>query len=165
MSKNDIRLRFALEAGLNPVFVDSTNLRLWEMRSSVLLADRLGYVTHIVDASQIHPKWNDVEQVLAMDTNLAKSADGRAKLASMIAAYEPVVNALDPLIEIRSAKRMHDRFVGTRLEAPISNPLPGGWVKAKKELADDRKRHPEPNILPTLPAKVPRVAVSGSGVH
>merc|ERR1712093_973247 len=38
--RNQARVRLAMEAGIHPVFIDEPNVRLWEMRPYVALAER-----------------------------------------------------------------------------------------------------------------------------
>lgn len=166
LSKNDARVQLALEAGINPVFVDWTNLRLWEMRSAVLLADRLGYVTHVVDAAQICEKWNDVDQLLAMDQKLSNSADkGRAFKSALISKYEPLLNDTDPLGDIRASNRSDEGpFVGGAEPAalPAAKPSSANWIKTKKELVPDRKRPAPGSTGLSVPTKAPKRVALGS---
>ncbi|CAE7703801.1 N4bp2l1 [Symbiodinium pilosum] len=59
--RNEARALLAMEAGIHPVFIDSSNLRLWEMRPYLLLAERLGYVVHFVEPWEICAKRLDGE--------------------------------------------------------------------------------------------------------
>merc|ERR1719162_355949 len=67
LARNETRTRLAMEAGIHPLYVDCPNLRLWEMRAYILLADRLGYVTKVIEPDTICEKWNDVDFLAALN--------------------------------------------------------------------------------------------------
>jgi len=120
LSRNETRTRLAMEAGIHPLFVDCPNLRLWEMRAYILLADRLGYVVKVTEPGIICEKWNDVEFLAAAnDTSerkeCGKSVD-KSVLSGLLSTYEPLQQPEDVASEIRSSRRPE----GSRLVEPVT---------------------------------------------
>eukprot|EP00930_Biecheleria_cincta_P060518 TRINITY_DN4615_c0_g1_i1.p1 TRINITY_DN4615_c0_g1~~TRINITY_DN4615_c0_g1_i1.p1 ORF type:complete len:952 (+),score=230.45 TRINITY_DN4615_c0_g1_i1:33-2888(+) len=108
-SRNEVRTRLAMEAGIHPLFVDCANLRLWEMRPYVLLADRLGYVVTIVEPKDVCEKWNNVS--FLMSANDTPDRQGSEKvvpqglLTAMLKVFEPLPEDQEPSDAVRAAKR------------------------------------------------------------
>lgn len=110
-ARNEQRVGLAMEAGLHPLFVDCSNVRLWEMKPYVELADTMGYVTTVVEPWEICDRWDDASFLELCGA----SSDGRAAgktgtsqsiLANVLAEFEPVPEDLmDPLDAIREAAR------------------------------------------------------------
>merc|ERR1712224_267572 len=107
--RNQGRVRLAMEAGIHPLFVDEPNMRFWEMRPYLVLAERLGYVATIVEPGDINEKWDDVDFLFVANDTCERREIGKVvskeKLAAMVTAFEslPLVN--DPLDAVRSAKQ------------------------------------------------------------
>jgi len=108
-TKNETRVRLAMEAGIHPIYVDSTNLRLWEMQGYIALADRLGYVTTVVEPHDICEKCDDVDFLVASNDTLERQTAGkvvpRGMLTSLVKAFEAIPDAEDSLATIRAAVR------------------------------------------------------------
>eukprot|EP00929_Paragymnodinium_shiwhaense_P111848 TRINITY_DN80137_c0_g1_i1.p1 TRINITY_DN80137_c0_g1~~TRINITY_DN80137_c0_g1_i1.p1 ORF type:complete len:1004 (-),score=236.63 TRINITY_DN80137_c0_g1_i1:182-3193(-) len=89
---NEARVRLAMEAGVHPLFVDCPNLKLWEMRPYIKLADRLGYVVTIVEPSQVNERWKDINFILTANDTSARHEAGnilqRPLLQAMAKAFE-----------------------------------------------------------------------------
>merc|ERR1712232_1394727 len=107
--RNQARVRLAMEAGIHPLFIDEPNMRLWEMRPYVALADRLGYVTTIVEPADISEKWDDVDFLAGANDTLERREEGRVvsrgMLAGLLDAFEPLSTQGDPLHAVRSSKQ------------------------------------------------------------
>jgi len=115
--RNESRAQLAMESGINPLFIDAPNLRLWEMKPYIELADTLGYVVKVVDPSEISGRWNDVSFLSDSTELLARTGDRkptpRGVLQTMLESFEPLDPALDELVAIRSARQPAGQF-GTR---------------------------------------------------
>jgi len=123
--KNAARSQLAMEAGIHPLYIDAANLRLWEMRAYVELADRLGYVTTIVEPGEICEKAEDINYLTTANDTSGRGAAGkvvlRGQLVAMLKASERLEDAEDPLDSIRNKKRP----AGTRTIEPAPTPPPG----------------------------------------
>jgi len=143
-SRNEVRVRLAMEAGVHPLYVDCANLRLWEMRSFVLLAEKLGYVAAVVEPRDICEQWSNLQFLVAANDTAERRSAGKVVGADMLAAFlkefEPLPPARDPLDAVRKAQREGPRTV----EAPPQVALAAG---AKRPL-------PQPDAA--NPQKVPR---------
>lgn len=106
--QNELRTRFAMEAGIHPIFVDCSNLRLWEMRPYVLLAEKMGYVTHVVEPREICERWNDLEYLASANGTQERQTMGKVVpkelLASLLKAFEPLPKQ-DPIQAIAKAQK------------------------------------------------------------
>jgi len=106
---NEARVRLAMEIGIDPVYVDNTNMRLWEMRPYVMLADRMGYVVTVVSPGEISPSWNDVDMLVSRNQEKHRRTTdkyvGRPSLEAMTQYFEPLADATDPRPAIRGAER------------------------------------------------------------
>lgn len=146
LSRNETRTRLAMEAGVHPLFVDCPNLRIWEMRAYVLLADRLGYVTTLVEPKEICEKWNDMDYLMAANDTTDRQSSGktveRGLVSALLTSFEPLENLEDPLPEIRSAKRpAGTRVVEVKETGKIAVPV----VATKPGLAKTWQVKQEPN--------------------
>jgi len=121
LSRNETRTRLAMEAGIHPLFVDCPNLRLWEMRAYILLADRLGYVTKVIEPEVICEKWNDVEFLAAANDTQERKDFGKAVekgvLSALLSTYEQLQDAEDAASGIRSSRRPE----GSRVMEPLDD--------------------------------------------
>merc|ERR1712151_606680 len=85
------------------------NLRLFEMRPYLALAERLGYVTTIVEPSEISDKWSDVDFLASANDTVERNDIGKAVshelLQAMLDAYEALPSEQDPTDVIRAAKQ------------------------------------------------------------
>lgn len=70
--RNQARARLAMEAGIHPLYIDAPNTRLWEMRPYLALAERLGYVTTIMEPFEISEKWDDIDFVTSANDTLER---------------------------------------------------------------------------------------------
>merc|ERR1719253_173047 len=75
--RNQARVRLAMEAGIHPLFVDEPNMRLWEMRPYLVLAERLGYVPTIVEPADICEKWDVVYFLSSASDTLERREIGK----------------------------------------------------------------------------------------
>merc|ERR1712008_376609 len=76
--RNEKRVRLAMEAGVHPLYVDCANVRLWEMRPYVLLAERLGYVVTVIQPQDICEKWDDVSFLVSANDTADRRKSGKA---------------------------------------------------------------------------------------
>jgi len=90
--RNEARALLVMEAGIHPVFIDSSNLRLWEMRPYVLLAERLGYVVNVVEPWEICAKYRDLSFLAVMLDTAERRQRGRVlprqALLALLKAFE-----------------------------------------------------------------------------
>lgn len=115
--KNEMRVRFAMEAGIHPVYVDCPNVRIWEMKPYLELAERLGYVPTIVEPQEISDKHDDLEFLATSTDTLDRRQRGKVVskgiIAAFLEAFEPLEDSVaddgaldaDPLERIRGANR------------------------------------------------------------
>jgi predicted kinase len=105
--RNQARVRLAMETGIHPLFIDEPNLRLWEMKPYLALADRLGYVTTIVEPSDICDKWDDIAFLTSSNDTVERNEIGKAVprelLKAMLDSFEPL--PADGEDAIRDAKQ------------------------------------------------------------
>lgn len=108
-ARNEVRARLAMEAGIHPVIIDCTNLRLWEMRAYLVAAERLGYVPTVVDPGSICVKWDDLDFLVAANDTQERRLLGKVvapeSLKAMIEVFEPLPLAEDRLSAIRNSCR------------------------------------------------------------
>lgn len=76
--RNQLRCELAMELGLTPLFVDNTNVALWEMRAYVQLADRFGYAARILDPRGLGPGALDPEVLFRRCSREGAAGSGRA---------------------------------------------------------------------------------------
>jgi hypothetical protein len=133
--RNQARTRLAMEAGIHPLFVDEPNMRLGEMRPYLILAERLGYVTTIVDPIEICDRWDDVDFLFPLNDTLERremeKVVSKARLAAFVDKFEPLPLQRDPLDAIRFAKQTGAAVV---IKAATLGPKPNGARKVKAEL-------------------------------
>jgi len=107
--RNQARVRLAMEAGIHPIYIDEPNLRLFEMRPYLALAERLGYVVTVVEPHEISDKWSDVEFLASANDTVLRSEVGkvvsRELLQAMLDAYEVLPSDQDPTDVVRAAKQ------------------------------------------------------------
>lgn len=72
--QNQRRCEVAMQLGVTPLFVDNTNIGLWEMRAYVQLADDCGYAVKIVDPRMFSTVASDVD---ALVERCARRGDGK----------------------------------------------------------------------------------------
>lgn len=131
--KNEMRVRLAMEAGIHPLYVDCTNLRLWEMRPYVELAENLGYVPQIVEPQEISDKFDDVDFLVEANDTADRRQRGkvvpRGLVAACLKAFEPLQDVeeavedmedVDLLAKVREAERSN----AARLLQALPEPKP-----------------------------------------
>eukprot|EP00928_Gymnodinium_smaydae_P038718 TRINITY_DN26642_c0_g3_i1.p1 TRINITY_DN26642_c0_g3~~TRINITY_DN26642_c0_g3_i1.p1 ORF type:complete len:979 (-),score=142.37 TRINITY_DN26642_c0_g3_i1:96-2957(-) len=108
-ARNEARVRLAMEAGLHPLYVDCPNMKLWEMRPYVKLADRLGYVITVVDPHEIARSADDLSFLTTANDTVMRHTSGKSvskvALAAMLRTFEQVPDGADAADEIRVAVR------------------------------------------------------------
>merc|ERR1712137_68619 len=182
LSRNETRARLAMEAGIHPLYIDCPNLRIWEMRAYVQLADRLGYVTTVVEPANICEKCDDIEYLMAANDATDKHMRNKSVELGMVSAllqvFEPLQDPDDPLPEVRASKRP----TGTRVVEFAKEPEPAklsvtmapaaaktskGWQQVKQEQGQKRPAPTgasNPQIVKTpryLPTPVARTGYYG----
>lgn len=92
--KNQQRCRDAMELSQTPLFVDNTNMALWEMSEYVMLAEELNYAVMIIGAEQLGAGALDLRVLQMRCAQEAGRADGKeipsTTLERMISRYEPL---------------------------------------------------------------------------
>lgn len=168
LSRNETRTRLAMEAGIHPLFVDCPNLRLWEMRAYILLADRLGYVTKVVEPDTICEKWNDLEFLAAANDTSERKDSGKSVekgiLSALLATYEQLQHPDDPASEIRSSRRPEgsrlvessmDELQSVRKPSAAAPSTASGKAKAWQQVKSEHGQK-RPAVAVAGPAKAPR---------
>jgi len=136
--RNRARLRLAMESGIHPLYIDAPNMRLWEMRPYLDLAEKLGYVTTIVEPIEISEKWDDADFMAPQTDTLERRDMGkvisRDMLAGFVNVFEPLPVHGDPLDAVRSARQGGAPAVVKPSSAPTKKtgkrPGPGGRIPA-----------------------------------
>jgi len=157
--RNEMRVRLAMEAGIHPLYVDCSNMHLWELRPYVELAERLGYVPTVVEPQEISDKSDDLEFLVEANTTADRSLKGkvvsRGLLAAFLKAFEPLngepsaevddFDDADPLACVREAERGEASRI---LEpVPTAPPVPRGMVRSKgKGHGKGGKQRPPPGV-------------------
>eukprot|EP00435_Cladocopium_sp_Y103_P011370 s594_g2.t5 len=92
--KNQQRCRDAMELSRTPLFVDNTNMALWEMSEYVMLAEEFNYEVMIIGAEQLGAGALDLRVLQMRCAQEAGRADGKeipsTTLERMISRYEPL---------------------------------------------------------------------------
>jgi len=173
--RNEMRVRLAMEAGVHPLYVDCANVRLWEMRPYVLLAERLGYVVTIIQPHDICEKWDDVAFLASANDTSDRRKSGKAvqkaSLVSMLKAFEPL-DMDDPLKTIKEARRTEaPRLVEAAALPPDSKPAVrnarqqswSSWRTVKEEGQEQagQKRPSQPTSVPS--SQLQKAARQGKG--
>jgi len=131
--RNQARVRLAMEAGIHPIYIDEPNLRLFEMRPYLALAERLGYVVTVVEPHEISDKWSDVEFLASANDTVLRSEVGkvvsRELLQAMLDAYEVLPSDQDPTDVIRAAKQGDSPSVIEVASSSSRPPRPSGPAK------------------------------------
>lgn len=73
--KNQERCRILMELGITPLFIDNTNIFLWEMRKYVEIAESMGYSVQIIGPEVLGDETLDQE---ALVQRTQDGAEGRA---------------------------------------------------------------------------------------
>ncbi|CAL1169837.1 unnamed protein product [Cladocopium goreaui] len=102
MKNNEMRALLSMEAGIHPVFIDCPNLRLWEMKPYVLLAERLGYVIHVIEPWEICAKHDDLPFLCSLHDDDEQRAPATL-LQAMLRRFQPLPAAAEPTEAIRRA--------------------------------------------------------------
>jgi len=76
-ARNEARVKVAMEVGIQPLYVDSCNVQLWEMAPYVKLAKQFGYEVVIVDPVEICADWENFDTLMERTT-----AEGRSNTAA-----------------------------------------------------------------------------------
>jgi len=131
--RNEVRARLAMEAGIHPIFIDCVNAKLWEMRSYVMLADRLGYVVNIVEPHEICEKWDDVDFLVSANDTTDRVKAGKLIKREMLDAFVKAFqteSSDDPLDAVRKAGRSEGiRAIEPSPEQAVDGPRPSSIVK------------------------------------
>jgi len=98
-AKNIGRVQLAMEVGINPLYVDSAHVQLWEMAPYVRLAQQHGYEYIITTPQEISTEFDNVELLASVN-----SAIPRELLEKMAEAFEELPTT-DQLQAILSAER------------------------------------------------------------
>eukprot|EP00927_Polykrikos_kofoidii_P078453 TRINITY_DN75275_c0_g1_i1.p1 TRINITY_DN75275_c0_g1~~TRINITY_DN75275_c0_g1_i1.p1 ORF type:complete len:679 (+),score=148.93 TRINITY_DN75275_c0_g1_i1:79-2115(+) len=137
MACNELRVKLAIEAGIDPLFVDGCHASLWEMAPYVKFAKQAGYEVAVVEPEEINSEWRTVEPLLE---NMAKRAKvtveelpfSKEAMEAMVEAFEPLPSGEDTATVILKA---------TRPASAVSSALKLLSVAgdAKVELGDDEQ--------------------------
>lgn len=131
------------------------------MRAYVLLADRLGYVTKVIEPDTICEKWNDVDFLAALNDTPERKDSGKAVekgvLSALLGTYEQLQDAEDVTVEIRSARRPE----GPRLVEPLLEKVAKSSMNATMS-SGSSKGNAWQQVKVERGQKRPAVALSGS---
>ncbi|CAK9018537.1 unnamed protein product [Durusdinium trenchii] len=114
LQRNELRALLAMEAQIDPVFIDCPNLRLWEMKPYLLLAERLGYEVHVVEPWEICTKHSDLGFLSSVHRTAARRERrtmlSPRQLQGFLKAFEALPTD-EPLEAIRRAPSGAGQFV------------------------------------------------------
>ncbi|CAE8590316.1 unnamed protein product [Polarella glacialis] len=132
---NEARLRLSMELGLEPLYLDGTNVWLWEMRPYVTMAERLGYVVSVVEPGEVCLQWDDVDFLLSRQSQF-----GRAELEAMIQSFEGLSPGSNPrpviLAAERPAEEDEEDDLADRGQGPVVLPPTALLYKLERLLAE-----------------------------
>jgi len=137
--RNEMRVRLAMEAGIHPIFVDDANMRLWEMRPYLMLADRLGYVTTVVEPHDICEKWDDLDFLVSANDTTERRRLGkvvpRGVVKALLDVFDPLPDLAEPLEAIRNSQRTAEPRVVEAVPVPpeVSDDMPRPSKIAKSD--------------------------------
>eukprot|EP00927_Polykrikos_kofoidii_P022361 TRINITY_DN20900_c0_g1_i1.p1 TRINITY_DN20900_c0_g1~~TRINITY_DN20900_c0_g1_i1.p1 ORF type:complete len:651 (-),score=129.67 TRINITY_DN20900_c0_g1_i1:86-1969(-) len=95
--KNKKRCEMLMELGQSPLFVDNTNIRLWEMRTYVQLADNFGYRVCVVDPRCFNPDALNLDVLLE---NCEKGAQSGARALGKSIPKETLQRMVDTFEDV-----------------------------------------------------------------
>eukprot|EP00931_Biecheleriopsis_adriatica_P114987 TRINITY_DN90845_c0_g1_i1.p1 TRINITY_DN90845_c0_g1~~TRINITY_DN90845_c0_g1_i1.p1 ORF type:complete len:541 (+),score=125.84 TRINITY_DN90845_c0_g1_i1:68-1690(+) len=72
---NQARCQDAMRLGRTPIFVDNTNIQLWEMAAYLKIGEKHGYSTMVIGSEQLGPEASNAEKLFA---RCAKDKGARA---------------------------------------------------------------------------------------
>eukprot|EP00930_Biecheleria_cincta_P019122 TRINITY_DN14691_c0_g1_i2.p1 TRINITY_DN14691_c0_g1~~TRINITY_DN14691_c0_g1_i2.p1 ORF type:complete len:583 (+),score=151.50 TRINITY_DN14691_c0_g1_i2:28-1749(+) len=107
-ARNEARLQLAMEAGVRPLYVDSSNLRLWELAAYAKRAKAAGYAVKVVSPDDVCPGWQQIDVLDAVASGAEEAHQvPRARLEEMLAAFEelPGGAAVEPLLAAKRGPR------------------------------------------------------------
>mmetsp|Transcript_133379 Transcript_133379/g.345225 ORF Transcript_133379/g.345225 Transcript_133379/m.345225 type:complete len:976 (+) Transcript_133379:762-3689(+) len=166
-AKNETRVRLAMEAGIHPLYVDCTNMRRWEMKPYIELADRLGYVANIVEPHEICEKCDDAAFLASATDTVDRKNRGkvvpRGLIAALLKAYEPLTEDVseepgaDPFATVRTAVRPEGPRMVEAIELPPepSSAKGKGKGKAKGKDKGGAKGAGARKVTPAGPSSAP----------
>lgn len=95
-SQNEARVRLCMEVGIQPLYVDASNLQLWEMAPYVSLAQQAGYDITFVQPSEIFDDWKNAEALLArcVARTPARSAS-KTQLKKLVGLFEEMTDSCE----------------------------------------------------------------------
>lgn len=118
--KNQARAELAADLGIQPLYVDSSNIELWEMTEYVKLGQKHGYDVSIVSPMEI--LLSEVSVDALVSRNEARPQERkivpREQIEELLERFEALPEEGDPLAAILSAERKGGRVVAF-------NPPPG----------------------------------------
>jgi len=106
--RNQARCEAAMELSLTPLFIDNTNIALWEMQAYVKLGDRFGYIVKVVNPGALDINKLAIRSSSGRNRPVGKDI-GRHVLQRMVQNFEDLptsddVSVLDPLDLVRAAR-------------------------------------------------------------
>lgn len=146
--KNQTRCEVAMELGQTPLFVDNTNIALWEMREYLKLADRFGYQVHVISPESLGRGALDPE---VLRGRIGEGAGGRAAgkeipqsvLERMVGNFEEL-----PLAQSSTGSGTSGTFVAAAA------------LQAIREATSPWERPGQPRAAQPVPATTPSAAAA-----
>jgi len=124
--RNVARVRLTMEAGIHPIFIDEPNMRLWEMTPYIELANKLGYVVHVVDPSEACERWDDIDWLTSMTDTQERRDLGKVvpkgMLKAFVEAFEPMPNVSDPVDTILTMEDQGGSRIIQASGTPVTQP-------------------------------------------
>ncbi|CAE8619774.1 unnamed protein product, partial [Polarella glacialis] len=125
-AQNEARFQLALEVGVRPLFVDSSNLRLWEIGGYARRARKAGYEVSFVAPDDISQGWTSLDELDAMNSFQDSSRFlPRSQLEAILAAFQELPTQ-EPMEAVLAARRG-----GTDVGLGDGVPLPEAGISKK----------------------------------
>lgn len=171
-ARNEARVTLLMELGMQPLYINSENIRLWEMSGYVKLAQKHGYEVSVTEPGEIFDSWNDAGELLERCTSNKDRPKTISKesLEGMLARYQ--TTPTDAVEGILGASRDPRPIASSEVPTPPAPaeppaPAPGKRAappsfppsaearKAAKVAPKERAARPQATLKPTQPSVPP----------
>jgi len=153
-SQNEVRARLCMEVGIQPLYIDASNLQLWEMAPYVRMAQQSSYDITFVHPSEVFDDWTNAEALLARCVaRVPARSVSRPQLEKLVGICEEVSGDCEEAVQqVLGAKRASCRAVPVPWQAEGASKdedaRPSG---SKRPAQNDAALHVD------VSAKVPRM--------
>lgn len=148
-ARNEARVKLAMDAGIEPVYVDNSHLRLWEMAGYVRLAQSAGYEVSVVSPDEICIDWRNVDALLAADGDRRRSLS-REALEALLGSFEELPGEPQQLQAILGAER-----VGRAAPATVGTPAGVSTHAAEPDILATPPTTGAKRLAPSAPVGMP----------